>query len=309
MNHRQNTLLIGTSIIMAIGCTTETGEGFDSEMSEMEDAQDAWVELGLNHDNQTIVVAFESMMPKDLLVRGEPVLIRELHSGLRMGTISVPANMDTADVVTELRQRADVRFAELDRNHSAIADQDPGYSSQWNMHQIGTETAWDSGYDGSGIVVAVIDTGVATAAPMVCPSPVGNRPAGISSLMTRFPAMPMVTAPMSPVPSHSEPEMASVSPVSPTMLKSWRFASSMQTALDTVRMWRPESLGRGPWRGHHQSFPGFQCWFPSRTEAVSYAAEHGVLVVAASGNEYRQRRKLSRRLPGNIGRRRLQRRR
>ena len=79
-----------------------------------------------------------------------------------MGTISVPENMDAADVVTDLRLRQDVRFAELDRVRtiSGIADQDPGYASQWNMRQIGTEAAWDSGYDGSGIVVAVIDTGV-----------------------------------------------------------------------------------------------------------------------------------------------------
>ena len=76
MNHRNTTLLLGTSFLMAIGCSTEGADSLISEMNDMEEAQDVLVELGLNHDNETIVVAFESFMPKELLVQGEPMLIR-----------------------------------------------------------------------------------------------------------------------------------------------------------------------------------------------------------------------------------------
>jgi len=38
---------------------------------------------------------------------------------------------------------------------------DPGYRAQWGLQAVGAKSAWDKGYFGQGVRVAVIDTGVA----------------------------------------------------------------------------------------------------------------------------------------------------
>ena len=44
--------------------------------------------------------------------------------------------------------------------HLFDAANDYYYARQWNLRDIGAETAWDSGLDGSGVRVAVIDSGI-----------------------------------------------------------------------------------------------------------------------------------------------------
>jgi len=44
-------------------------------------------------------------------------------------------------------------------NPSLKGPNDPYYSKQWNLHKLGVETAWDE-TKGSGVTVAVIDTGI-----------------------------------------------------------------------------------------------------------------------------------------------------
>ena len=43
---------------------------------------------------------------------------------------------------------------------SEFSVNDPDYSKQWNLRQIKTEGAWERGANGQGVVVAVIDTGI-----------------------------------------------------------------------------------------------------------------------------------------------------
>jgi len=79
--------------------------------------------------------------------------------GTQVHIVEVPAKAE-ARVVEALRHNPHVDFAELDMQLAPDAvPNDPGYGSQWHLPLMGTPTAWDVA-DGSGIVVAVLDTGV-----------------------------------------------------------------------------------------------------------------------------------------------------
>ncbi len=68
---------------------------------------------------------------------------------------------DTRQIATALRRRADVRSADL--NYVRTADAIPAdefYPYQWHYGQINLPPAWDVTAPNSGVIVAVVDTGV-----------------------------------------------------------------------------------------------------------------------------------------------------
>jgi serine protease len=73
---------------------------------------------------------------------------------------------DTPRLAKALRRRADVESADLNyvRRPSAVP-QDQYYPLQWHYPQIRLAQAWDAVAPNSGVVVAVLDTGVALAHP------------------------------------------------------------------------------------------------------------------------------------------------
>ena len=51
-------------------------------------------------------------------------------------------------------------YASAEAYSSAVNYNDPGLQSQWHHKYLGTRYAWNKGYTGSGVTVAVLDTGV-----------------------------------------------------------------------------------------------------------------------------------------------------
>ena len=64
------------------------------------------------------------------------------------------------EVLETLYEIHEVEWVEADIAEKAMAlPDDPHYPYQWHLQQLGLETVWDS-TDGSGVTVAVVDTGV-----------------------------------------------------------------------------------------------------------------------------------------------------
>jgi subtilisin family serine protease len=71
------------------------------------------------------------------------------------------------DAVAELESNPDVLFAEPNAVvRIALSPTDPHYASyQWSLPQIGLPTAWDTTTGNSGVIIAVLDTGVQSTHP------------------------------------------------------------------------------------------------------------------------------------------------
>ena len=75
--------------------------------------------------------------------------------------VNLVQNENIEDALTKFRKRADIEYAEP--NYIAYAfftPNDPYFSYQWHLKQIKMEDAWNVS-SGSGVIVAIIDTGVA----------------------------------------------------------------------------------------------------------------------------------------------------
>lgn len=83
--------------------------------------------------------------------------VESLDDGL---TVAVSVD-DVEGTLARIRQHPAVEAAEpLMSYRSSYAPNDPDYGKQWNLQMIGMPKAWDSNR-GKGVVVAVIDTGIA----------------------------------------------------------------------------------------------------------------------------------------------------
>ncbi len=75
--------------------------------------------------------------------------------------IEVPAGVSEEDMVRFYNSLPEVEYAELNTKcHATATPNDPFYGFQWHFPQINMPTAWDTS-TGSGVVVAVLDSGVA----------------------------------------------------------------------------------------------------------------------------------------------------
>ncbi|HSQ82921.1 MAG TPA: S8 family serine peptidase [Casimicrobiaceae bacterium] len=79
--------------------------------------------------------------------------------GTRVHIVNVPPGNEEA-AVRRLQADPAVKFAEVDRLISAAGTaNDPYYTSEWHLPDIGAPTAWDYA-TGSGVTIAILDTGV-----------------------------------------------------------------------------------------------------------------------------------------------------
>lgn len=100
----------------------------------------------------------------DTLVKAHGGKRRKLGQS-RMHIVYLPPGLSEEDAVAKLSRRPEIKFAELDRQVApALAVNDPYIGSAWHIGTIGANTAWDS-TQGSGITIAVLDTGVNGAHP------------------------------------------------------------------------------------------------------------------------------------------------
>lgn len=108
------------------------------------------------YNTQRVMVGFDSSLP---MLDHSGIRLRAHSIGEGIAVVEVPAGEDALSVVTSLRSRSGLTFAEPDVVRTISAN-DPYIAYQWGLERIGAPSAWDSGEAGSGVVVAVVDTGV-----------------------------------------------------------------------------------------------------------------------------------------------------
>ena len=101
----------------------------------------------------------ESVSGAELGARGGARFLRAMQGGRKF--LLSTESTDTAKVIEKLRREPGVAYAEQDGYVRAfMTPNDEYYRYQWNLPQIGAPGAWDE-RTGSGVTVAVVDTGVA----------------------------------------------------------------------------------------------------------------------------------------------------
>lgn len=88
----------------------------------------------------------------------------ERIDALGVKRVRVPEGKSVRSVVEKLSEDHRVAFAEPNVLVRAMGS-DPYRFYQWNLDEIGVDAAWAAGGTGGGVVVAVLDTGVAKGAP------------------------------------------------------------------------------------------------------------------------------------------------
>lgn len=79
--------------------------------------------------------------------------------------VMLPPGLSEEDAVEKFSRRPEFKFAELDYKATvALAVTDPYIGSAWHIGKIGATSAWDSS-QGTGVTIAILDTGVAVTHP------------------------------------------------------------------------------------------------------------------------------------------------
>ena len=118
------------------------------------------------HPTRVIVSVDDFDLPSRLDGMGGPLLDRELVA-LRpvgrtgAGLYELPAGVDVVEAVETMRDSGRFHYVEPDYVRATSAVDDPWRDEQWNMDTMDADTAWTYS-TGSGMVVAVLDTGVSS---------------------------------------------------------------------------------------------------------------------------------------------------
>lgn len=84
--------------------------------------------------------------------------------------VDFPANVSEVAVQQQLERNPHLKSAELDRRvRPSYVANDPYAGSSWHIGKIGANTAWDTS-EGSGIVIAILDSGVDSSHPDLSPN-------------------------------------------------------------------------------------------------------------------------------------------
>ena len=180
MNAVKLTSLFLAGAVGLAACSDETSTPFSPDLNAPESASLSTTDLfdGGEVSNNHMVVMEARRLPADLAQRVEALggTIVAAHDAIGVATVSGL----TAEAAAELQSALDVRFVQPDlvlqfvdpagaevldeTNGSPDAHQSPTlasfYPRQWNMRQIGAEKAWQAGKLGTGVTVAILDTGL-----------------------------------------------------------------------------------------------------------------------------------------------------
>jgi serine protease len=108
-----------------------------------------------------VLVGTFGFAPKELTVHGHTLVRRAAFRSIDGGVYGVPDGLSPVDVAQWLQASGAVAYAELDYERHASAVNDPYRKFQWALDKVGADKAWTMS-TGTGVVVAVIDTGVGT---------------------------------------------------------------------------------------------------------------------------------------------------
>lgn len=92
--------------------------------------------------------------------------IRQLNTHV----VELSAGADEAAAMRELRKNRKLKYVELDMAVAPAATvSDPAYGNSWALPKIQAPAAWDSA-NGSGVTIAILDTGIDSAHPDLAPN-------------------------------------------------------------------------------------------------------------------------------------------
>ena len=199
-----------------------------------------------------------------------------------LNAVSVVPTGPAAQAARRLRRSPLVRYVQVDGTvHALAATPDPGRASQWGLDAVGAPLAWGV-TRGAGVVVAVVDTGIAPA-----PDLAGRLLAGWNVVAG--------TADATDDNGHGTHVSGTIAENAENGLAEAGLAPEVSLlpvkVLDASGSGSDSDVAAGiVWATDHAARvinlslggPG-----SSRvlSDAVSYATAHGVLVVAAAGNE------------------------
>jgi len=94
---------------------------------------------------------------------GENIKITDTYSNFNIKKINLPDNIDETEILELLRNNPLVEYANLNSIcYSFSKPDDPFFKYQWNFNHINMERAWNIQPSGSeDIIVAILDTGIA----------------------------------------------------------------------------------------------------------------------------------------------------
>ena len=153
--------------------TVFAAAGVDAELAAVAALDPA--SLGLDQVRPgRLLVGFSGETPRDTLPLAKgPAHRLNADSPLPVGVYELPPGADLAAAADAVAALPGVAFVEADLLRTAASVGDPHRGFQWHFDAIDLETAAASGADGSGAVVAVLDTGVSAAG--------GDTPVGLES--------------------------------------------------------------------------------------------------------------------------------
>jgi serine protease len=112
---------------------------------------------------------------QEIIIKFKPGIAEQVKTGLvkkhgaldllafyrdRFRVMRLPASSNMQGVVAALAKHPSIAYAEPNRIlHAFFVPNDEAYPSQWHLQLINMEEAWDTS-TGSGVTVAVVDTGV-----------------------------------------------------------------------------------------------------------------------------------------------------
>ncbi|HIK37293.1 MAG: S8 family peptidase [Geminocystis sp.] len=124
--------------------------------------------LALKGEYDSLIINFREDIPKNELESSLQLIASQIKSIPVLNSIFseeervyvVKGDKNTWKQLKKLPLKQQVEYIEPNYvYHSLEVPNDPGYSQQWNLRSINIEQAWDDS-KGEGVIVAVIDTGV-----------------------------------------------------------------------------------------------------------------------------------------------------
>ncbi len=81
--------------------------------------------------------------------------------GINLRVVRIPRTLTLSTALAIFRSLPTVEYAELNfRVRKAIVPNDPQYGSQWALPKVNAPAAWDISTGSSGVVIAILDTGI-----------------------------------------------------------------------------------------------------------------------------------------------------
>jgi subtilisin family serine protease len=126
-----------------------------------------------------------------MLARHDAAVVRSMAAVKDLHVLRVPPHVRLEDVLDELRKDPDVLYAELDyvlrATQTPLTPNDPRFGELWGLHNTGQEggtadadidapEAWGITTGSSGVVIAVIDTGIDYEHPDLAANMFRNEP-------------------------------------------------------------------------------------------------------------------------------------